>query len=489
MKRTITLLLGMYIVLLTNAQENLGIRSSNYSGVQGLFLNPSSMADSKLKWEVNVISVGTIFDNTFFYIPKGSVPAFGFKKIINGIVHENLFENHFDPKNPYKLYNIILSSEVIGPSFYAKIAKNKWIGFSIATRANVNNNDVPGHVAQNAFADFKDQRLWNTTWHDNTTKFNSMAWLEYGLHYATVISSHKNHEWKAGISVNYLQGIAAAYAKNTHLNYDIPDSSKFILTNSSADYGLTKYGSVKGTIPSYRDLNHGHGFSTSIGFTYVLFSDQGSCGYEPNSAEWDEPGYNPYKFRIGVSLIDIGVIDFNRNARAYHFNAASVDFSMKKNTAGSSDLNPALSAIAAQTDSLKVLTADHFSMALPSAISIQTDWNIYKSFFLNATIIKGFGHGNQQGIVRPDTYSLTPRYESSRFEVSVPMSLLYYHEWQPRIGLALRAGYFYFGGDAPFSLLGLNDFERTDFYAGVHIFPFEKKPKKNNYYLCPTAIR
>jgi hypothetical protein len=487
MKRVITLLLGLSIALLVNAQENLGIRNSNYAGVQGLFLNPSSMAHSKLKWDVNVIGVGTIFDNNFFYIPKGSLPPFGFKKIIDGIRHENLFANRFDPANPYKQYNITLSSQVIGPSFYTAIAKNKMFGFTIASRAYVNNNDVPGHVAQNAFLDFKDKRLWNTDWQDNTTQFNSMAWLEYGLHYAIVLSDNNKHEWKFGISLNYLQGIGAVYAKNTHLNYNIVDSTKLVVNNSSFDYGLTKYDSGK-TIPAYRDLNHGYGLSTNIGFTYILFRDPALCGYRQDGEKWNGDNDCPYKFRIGISLIDIGAINFNRHARAYHFQTDSAVLSVQPNT-GNSDLNPTLNSLASQTDSLKVLTADHFNMALPSAISIQADWNVYKNFFLNATVIKGFGHGNNQGIVRPDTYSLTPRYESNWFELSVPMSLIYYHRLQSRIGLAIRVGYFYFGGDAPFSLLGLNDFERTDFYAGVHIFPFEKKKLKEKYYLCPPAGR
>jgi len=143
-----------------------------------------------------------------------------------------------------------------------------------------------------------------------------------------------------------------------------------------------------------------------------------------------------------------------------------------------------LQSVASQTDSIRSFTADHFSMALPSAISIQADWNVYKNFFLNATIIKGFNHGSRQGIVRPDTYSLTPRWETSLLEVSVPMSVIYYNRWQPRIGLAVRIGYFYFGGDAPGSLFGLSDFERTDFYAGVHFFPMQLL-RKQNYYRCP----
>jgi hypothetical protein len=72
--------------------------------------------------------------------------------------------------------------------------------------------------------------------------------------------------------------------------------------------------------------------------------------------------------------------------------------------------------------------------------------------------------------VQPDIYSVTPRIESRWWELSVPMSVLYYGEWRPRIGLAIRAGYFFFGGDAPIGLLGVNPMRAADFYAGVRFF-------------------
>lgn len=479
MKRVCIILLGLSSVLLSNAQEYLGIRNSNYAGVQGLFLNPSSMANSKLKWDVNAISVGTIFDNDFFFIHRKDVPVLGFRKIVNGIINQDIFDNHFDPANPNKQYNIILSGEVVGPSFFTEISKNNWIGFTMATRAYANTANVPGHLAQNLYTDFRDQDLWNRKWNDQSTIFNAMAWMQYGINYATVLKADAKHEWKAGIGINYLQGIAGAYEKNTNLNYEIPDSSTLVLTNSSADYGLMKYDSTK-SFASSRNLNHGHGFSANIGFTYVVYRDPTLYTSESQST------MSSYKFKIGVSLIDIGMINFNKNSRAYHIETDSSAFNVpdQTNTNGSTSLNQRLRSVASETDSIRTFTADHFDMALPSAISIQADWNVYKNFFLNATIIKGFNHGSRQGIVRPDTYSLTPRWETSLLEVSVPMSLIYYNRWQPRIGFAVRIGYFYFGGDAPGSLFGLNDFERTDFYAGIHFFPMQLL-RKQNYYRCP----
>src|ERR1700691_449467 len=112
MKRMLIILLIMHMVVSMRAQQNLGIRNSNYAGIQGALLNPSSIADSKLKWDVNIISVDEVFDNTFLFAPKSSLSFLGFKKIINGSIHEDLFQTHFDPGNTNKLYNVTFSAEV-----------------------------------------------------------------------------------------------------------------------------------------------------------------------------------------------------------------------------------------------------------------------------------------------------------------------------------------------------------------------------------------
>jgi uncharacterized protein DUF5723 len=479
MKKTAFIFMCMHSCLCLLAQQNLGIRNSNYAGIQGALLNPSSIADSKLEWDVNVFSGGEVFDNTFLYAPKSSLSLFGFKKIIEGSIHEDLFDTHFDSQDPNKLYNVTFSTEILGPSFFVKVAKKYEIGFTMAGRSYANIKDISGNMAQNAFAYLLEKDLWNTTFHDNTARLNSMGWLEYGLHFATVIYSNGRDELKVGISLNYLQGIAAAYFKNTNITYKIVDTTNIAFTNTSIDYGRTDIDTYK-KINSYNDLNQGHGFGMDIGFTYVhltapaVYSVMGDAGIQGGSDKTD------YVYRLGISLIDIGSINFNRNTAAFHLQAEEANFENwhQSKFANNAQLDQTLSAVFYQGDSAKSLTSDHFNMALPSALSIQADWNIYQHFFANTTIIKGFGHGSKNGVTRPDVYSLTPRYETKWFEVSVPMSLLYYNHLQPRIGLAMRAGYFFIGGDAPGSLLKLNDLEGVDFYAGVHFF-IAKKSKNH----------
>src|SRR5215831_2004696 len=238
MKRTIIMLLLCFgIVIHISAQQDLGIRNSNYAGIQSAFLNPSAIADSKFKWDANLFLASTVFDNTFLFIPRDSLHFLGFKNIIHDIIHQTQFVTRYDPHQPYKLYDVTLSNELIGPSFMTNINKRSAIGLTIDERAYANINNITGHFGENAFAYLQEQALWNTFFYDNTAKLNSMAWLEYGLTYATVIQKKGNREIKGGITIKYLQGIAAGYFKNTDLIYNVVDTTQLAFLNSSIDYG------------------------------------------------------------------------------------------------------------------------------------------------------------------------------------------------------------------------------------------------------------
>src|SRR6476619_6854104 len=112
MKKIALILLCFHNVILVSAQQYLGIRNSNYAGIQSVGLNPSSIADSKLKWDINMFSVSTVYDNTFLYIPRDSLHIFGFKNIISDIINEEQFYTHFNPQKPNELYHVTFSNEV-----------------------------------------------------------------------------------------------------------------------------------------------------------------------------------------------------------------------------------------------------------------------------------------------------------------------------------------------------------------------------------------
>src|SRR5882724_5108459 len=99
MRRTMVVVLYLHGCIALSAQQNLGIRNSNYAGIQGALLNPASIAGSKLEWDVNVLSGDVVFANTFLYAPKSAVPLFGFRRIIKGSIDEDLFNTRFNPQD------------------------------------------------------------------------------------------------------------------------------------------------------------------------------------------------------------------------------------------------------------------------------------------------------------------------------------------------------------------------------------------------------
>ena len=441
-----------------NAQYNFGIGNGNYSGIQGARINPAVTAGSPLRWEVNVVSADMLYDNTFVYIPHGSVPVLGFKSIYNGIIQNNHFSTHYDPSNPGKLYQFTMSTEVLGPSVRFNIGADQSIGLTIAARSYENMHDIPGSTAQNAFAYLMEDDLWNKPLSDHSSRVYGMGWLQYGLNYSAVLLDDGSNKLKAGIGINYLQGVIAAYTQNTHLNYSLSDTTNLQFTNSSVDYGRTDYDSYR-KIGSYNDLNHGHGLSADAG---IVFSHKG----DPN-----DPTV-PYDYRLGVSVMDMGSINFDRNAAAFHLQTDTANFAAWRQAHLTSNIavDKTLSAVFYHGDSTKSKTADHFTMAMPTALSFQGDFRVTTHLFLNATVVKGLRHGDKPGVEQPDLYSLTPRIEYPWWELSVPISMLYYGEWRPRIGVALRIGWFFIGGDAPASVLGVGNMEGADVYLGVRFF-------------------
>jgi len=437
------------------AQQDLGAWNSNYAGIGGSLLNPSSIAGSKLEWDIHLLSAQVDFANTFLYAPKSAVPFFGIRRIIKGSIGENLFLTRYDPMNPDKRYQVVFSGEVLGPSFFMKIKKKHEIGLTAALRAVGNIRNITGNAGQNAFDYLLSGNLWNTDYRERSARINGMGWMEWGLHYATVLYGDGTDELKAGITLKYEQGMFAVYVKNTNLNYRIQDTTGIFFTNSSVDYGRTDFDDFRR--PSFHHFDHGHGFGADLGFTFV---------------HRQSPGADGYLYRIGLALLDIGAIRYDRNSAAYHLAAASADFSNwhASQFSGNTQLDQTLSAVFYGGDSSRSLTGNSFRMALPTTISLQADWAINGPFFADLTIIQGFGHGDRNGVVRPDVYSITPRYETKCWEVSLPLSLMYYGHWQTRAGIAVRAGYFFIGGDAPGALFKLNDLRQVDFYAGIHYF-------------------
>lgn len=466
-----------------NAQEMLGIANSNYAGVSGMHLNPSTIVDSRIKIDINLLSGGWSFDNDYLYIPKEKLAFFGFKNI-----GTRLSEKDADGNKQYLEYdttsnkNITFASTLKGPSV-AFAVKENYFAIHTAVRSMISIKDLHYAIAKFAYEDdglhYAPQQ--NKTYNSGPLRIGFMSWGELGLTYGREIYNKKQDYFKGALTIKRLYGYSSAYVYGQNINFRIvEDTISSNSTNNSADtifqvsadvrYGHAFYESNNkpgsNSTPTYNDMIIGHGWGFDIGLAYEYRPDYEKGTYDMDGKTLGNPEVNKYKLRIGASLLDIGGIkfegdhvgDFNIQNRSSQWVGWDTI-----NTLNTIDFDTTISNYF-YGDPDKSNASDSYTMALPMAVSMQVDYKAWENIYINSTWVHGFKH-NGPGVSRASIISLSPRYEKTWWEVSVPMSMYEYDVF--RVGLALRFASFIIGSDKIGSLMGISDMGGMDFYLAL----------------------
>ncbi len=469
MKKLVTML---FLLLFggnsTFAQDMLGIRNSNYAGIQGLGMNPASIHTSRIDIDINLIGIGATIENDFIYIPQDELKFFGIKNIMNKMDNKEYLDE-FQFQNAEGLYNAYSAVAVYGPGAMFNIKNKHTFAITTQFRHHVSANDVDGHIAKYAVEGLGYDPLHGNVFSATDFQLNILNWLEYGLSYATTLKETEKGSLTMGVTLKLLNGLAGAYAENPDLRYDVlNDSDMVFLPGSSIDYGRTDYNSFD-EVSNYGDFVNGSGFGADIGFTYDFLKDPSEWQYEMDGAKQHDPTLNRYKLRLGFSVIDLGKINFKDNSGVYHLETNDIGYYNDYNVDefdDNIDFDKSMSAIFYNGDSLASFRNDDFKMNLPTALSLQVDWNAYKKFYVNAAYTQGIKN-SKPGVDKANVLSVTPRYETKWFDVSLPISYYNYASDVTRIGLAMRFASFYIGSDRIGSLFGLSDMYGMDVYAGL----------------------
>src|SRR5688572_12530782 len=308
MKKLIYLyiLLFLFQTLTVTAQEMFGISNSNFAGNMGMGLNPSLFVGSPYRHEFNIISGDLFIDNDFVYLQKRSSAIV---KSINGeVIPEERVKNYTitTPKNVYG--NVFLR----GPSFIQNKEKFSW-GIHTALRSNISATNVPFHLAK-----FIKEGFDYTPQHDISflsVPFRSatMAWGELGGTYGKKLYEKRDKSYLAGaITVKFLMGFDAFYVNLSKFDYNVPNSDTLIVTSATGEYGHSLADGDKTLEKPFR--LRGFGGGADIGITYYRGKVHGS-GDCNQSAEIRKK----YKYRVGVSIIDIGFIRYSKQAKVFSF--------------------------------------------------------------------------------------------------------------------------------------------------------------------------
>lgn len=462
MKFARIILLGAFCFLIhftSFTQEQLGLRIDNYAGINSVLLNPANNLTSPFTWDFNLVSAGVFVENNYAYVARTNLIAL--LKNTNNIVSapditsdnqpgpNDLVLDYFDNENK-RFFSF--SAQAMGPSLMINLNSGHTFGIFTNARAVSNSRDIPYQLG---YYNFERTPLDEPI---TIPQFNvaGMAWSEIGINYAYQFATDYG-TIGLGANLKFLQGYEGFYVANeSETTVSQLSGDTIALSAANFHFGLTD-----GNTDDSNDFNlnkNGSGIGLDLGAIFTI------DGNEENTYFW----------KFGVSVIDIGKINFNNNVQRHLYQTTTT-----VNIPGNDYQNLANTADAylqqLSEDILGDPTASNvgntgFDIWLPSALSLQADYRVRSNVYVNATLVQRLPMGNI-ALQRDNIFAISPRFESRWLGVTMPVVLYNYQDF--RVGTALRLAFLTIGSDHLGSILKKGNFTGTDFYVAVKINPFK----------------
>jgi hypothetical protein len=471
---------SLMLIFQSKGQERLGICNSVYAGINGVWINPAFIVNSPFKWDFNLISFHTYIDNNYVYMYKANIPALirNNDKVINSHNEYNLRNNITSEIMVYDRYtkpnkNSFQSLLLQGPSLMLTFKKFS-IGIICDVREGLSLTGSNYKLAKLAYEGMTYRDLMHQYIYVPKFRINAGAWAEIGVSGGAILKKKRNElVMKGGITYKYLIGYANAYVHNrsSTLHYSNDNDMDFYYLN--ADYGHA--------LPQNKAVIIGTGQSVDLGFTihrseikklknhYLFFYKKGSdC---PGACKSDP--YMLYRWRLGISLLDIGYVKCTRETKKYIFtNATDTWYGFSHWAPGGLDGVDKDFSTHFAGDTLATPNDTKYTSLMPMALSIQYDYNIEGDFYINYSLVQRLPHFNTAGIDRENLLSFTPRFDNAYFGVSLPVML--YQYMYPRVGLSFRIGNVLIIGTDKLGCLLNNKFSGMDFYFSIKLNALRK---------------
>ncbi|MBA3682140.1 MAG: OmpA family protein [Bacteroidetes bacterium] len=439
-------ILPFFILLATlqiKAQDFMGLQSSNYAGVAGVFSNPANIVDNRLKFDMVLIGLNVNVDNNYIGVKRSSIKGTRLKTVTNADGTTSKAFVGYSPTwdstrntSPYYWKNNIASQDnkydksiysatrIMLPSFMIQLNKKNAIAFNWGIRNYVNVDGISPQLAKLGYEEFVYPTLWFTNLTNKNLSVQQMSWAEYGLSYGHVFKEDGKNFFKAGATVKLLQGLEAAYIYIRDLEYKLDTEDTVSFFNTSVAYGHSdNLTFTNGTNPSdiYKFTSN-PGFGFDIGGVYEWRPDFESHKYEMDGETglWRRD-QNKYKLKASLAVNDIGGIRFNKGGLSNDFTANVNRYNVDK-FEKVHDINSFDSIIKADFNS-STTAEKTFKMALPTAINAQIDYHIWNPFYINLTgNITNFYKTREAKVHDFTTISLAPRFDHKWFGLTLPFT-------------------------------------------------------------------
>lgn len=457
MRKQLPILFFLIISFTAKSQSYLGYFHDNYSGVQSVLFNPASIVDSRFKTDINLFSISGAVENDLY-----------------GVKLFDVYKDGYDFESQSKVSaknanNGLANFDIMGPSFMFNIAPKHSLAVFTRARSVSNIRKINGYLIDQV----KDGLDQSDSFNYNLGSPNaaSHSWGELGISYAAVLFQKEQHFLKGGLTAKYLQGGVNGYVHGKNVNVAYIENSADPKEGSLISNGEVTVGGSQDweANDDYEFDSKSRGFGFDFGLVYEWRPDYDQ--YDLKRAKPADNNFrdlNKYKLRFGLSVTDIGSINYkNSKVDTYNVNGVITQEMIDE----ASDLYDFLNEHYTKTSTSKGVKTN-----LPTAIRADADWNMYNKFYLNLNgDINLVSSSKLNGYGIADRVTLTPRYESRWFSFYLPMTYMEYSGMQA--GAGLRAGVFFIGSGSILTNLASKNSKGADFHLGMKIPVYEKQFK------------
>ncbi len=439
---SIAIFLSVLNVYPSFSQTNIGNTIDTYAGVNSLLMNPANVSGSKTKLEINIFSVSAFVGNDYL-----SVDFNDLKNIGNGFDFDSDVS-----KTPTEQNNFFGNVDLLGPSVMFRLNDKSGLGINTRVRTFFNLNNISGLFYESISEGFDLQTDFQTEM--NNLSGTVHAWGEVGVTYGRIIFEDESHRLKLGTTLKYLAGAGGVFTSSPQLSANFNSSLETITTGGTLDYGYTSEFDTEEI--NFTDVTSG--FGADFGIVYET---------RPKSENMGDTLYlsKPYKLRFGLSVLDLGAINYQGNIEFNYNMNATVDVDEFEE-------NDFADVLEDNYESTEVVGSS--TMGLPSSLQVFADYHFKKNFFMSfngSLSLRSESTFKVNNTI--NTISITPRMETKLFSIYSPVSLRQYQSgimW----GFGLRFGPLTIGSGSALSNLLSSSSKSTDVYIGLKI-PFNEK--------------
>ena len=429
MKKLVFLFLSFAAMLPGRSQNFVGAQIDSRVGVQALTLNPALGTLSRANLDINLVGASAFAGSDYLSINLSDLDD-----IANGFSFEDDMVT-----NPQSDNNFFGNVDILGPSVLMRLNARSMVSLTTRARGFFNLNNIDRDFYE--LVANSETRMVDFSAEMEDLSGIAHVWGEIGLGYSRVLVDRRGHSFSGGANLKLLLGAGGVFGNAPQLSADYSSSSNLLSTLGTLDYGYS-LGFDSDNV-NFSEIQPG--FAVDLGVIYEL--------------KGDTEGYD-YKLRAGVSVLDIGSVQYYDGYRVNYDMSATIsgDEFVEK------DLQEAL-----EYNYSGLERPFEGTLGLPTSLQVFLDYGISHRFYVSAQAGIALSKDGEIPVSRViNTATITPRMEMRWLSVYSPISYRQYDStasW----GLGVRIGPVLIGSGSILTNALSKKSRTADLYAAIKL--------------------